>query len=238
MKTKTIIEFSHVGKKYMLRHVKPAFIDTLIGNKKEEFWALKDISFTVKRGEKIGLIGKNGSGKTTLLKVLSGISRQSTGIVKTSGKIVSLIELSAGFHPDLTGRENIFLNGLLVGMSRREVMKKIGKIIEFAELGDFIDSPLFTYSMGMSLRLGFSVAIHADPDILVLDEGIAVGDEGFRKKARRKIDKFFKQDKTIFVASHWVDFLKEVCTKVIWLEKGKIKEIGGKRILTKYLKSS
>jgi lipopolysaccharide transport system ATP-binding protein len=231
------VEFQQVNKKYTFHHLKPALIDTLKGGKKEQFWALKNVSFVIKKGEKVGLIGRNGSGKTTLLKILSGITSQSSGIVKTIGKIVSLIELDAGFHPDLTGRENIYLNGLLVGMGRQEIEQKLEKIIAFAELGSFIDSPLYTYSSGMSLRLGFSVAIHAEPDILVLDEGIAVGDEGFRKKAKQKIDDFFRQDKTVIVSSHWTGFLRQLCTKVIWLDKGEIRQIGGKQVITKYLKT-
>ena len=236
MKNTTVIELNSVGKKYTIRHVKPALIDSFFNFNKKDFWALRDVSLQFKKGEKIGIIGHNGSGKTTFLKLIAGITQASSGNVKITGRVVSLIELTAGFHPDLSGRENIFLNGLLIGMSLEEIQKKTKSIIRFAELHQFIDSPVYTYSAGMSLRLSFSVAVHANPDILIMDEGIAVGDEYFQTKAKKKIQEFFKKNKTIIVASHWLEFIEDFCTKIVWLEKGGIRKVGGKELLVEYKK--
>jgi ABC-type polysaccharide/polyol phosphate transport system ATPase subunit len=203
---------------------------------KEKFQALKDISFEIFKGEKVGIIGPNGSGKTTILKLVAGIATPTTGKISTKGRVVSLIELEAGFHPELTGEENIYLNGLIVGMTRAEIDKKYQKIIEFSGLKKFVDSPLYTYSSGMSLRLGFSIAVHSDPDILLLDEAIAVGDEEFRKKSLEKINEFFKQGKTIVSVSHWLDYLRANCTRIIWMENGKMVEDGGVEIIKLYEK--
>lgn len=235
MKKIPVITLKNITKRYTLHHEKPTFSEQILRKQtNEKFLALSNISLTLFKGEIVGLIGSNGSGKTTLLKIITGITTPTLGTVRTKGRIVSLIDLEAGFHPELTGEENIFLNGLVIGMSKNEIKEKIKSIIEFADIGTFIDAPLFTYSQGMKLRLGFSVAVHADPDILILDEGIAVGDENFRKKSSEKIDEFFKQKKTIVIASHWIDYLEEHCTKIIWLEKGRCKKIGGISILKKY----
>jgi ABC-type polysaccharide/polyol phosphate transport system ATPase subunit len=203
---------------------------------REKFQALKDISFEIFKGEKVGIIGPNGSGKTTILKLIAGIATPTTGEISTKGRVVSLIELEAGFHPELTGEENIYLNGLIVGMTRAEIDKKYQKIIKFSGLKKFIDSPLYTYSSGMSLRLGFSIAVHSDPDILLLDEAIAVGDEEFRKKSLEKINEFFKQGRTIVSVSHWLDYLRTNCTRIIWVENGKVIKDGGVWVIDSYKK--
>jgi len=215
------IKLVGVSKTYQLHHEKPTLAENIVRkNKREMFTALKNVNLEIKKGEKIGMVGSNGSGKTTLLKIISGISTPTKGLVKTWGKVVSLIDLSAGFHPELTGRENVFLNGLLIGMGREEVRAKYGQITNFADIGEFIGAPMYTYSSGMKLRLGFSIAVAADPDILILDEGTAVGDEDFQHKSSQKIDEFFKQKKTIILVSHWMDYVREHCQKVVLMKNG------------------
>ncbi len=235
MKKDIVIDIHHVTKKYTLHHQKPTFSEQILkGFHSEQFTALNDLSLEIERGEKIGIIGKNGSGKTTLLKVIAGISTPTTGSVKTKGRIVSLIDLEAGFHPDLTGEENIYLNGLIIGMTKKEIIAQFSDIVEFAGIGKFIDTPLYTYSQGMKLRLGFAIAIHANPDTLILDEGISAGDDNFQKKLSQRIKSLFKQKKTIIVVSHWLEFLEENCNKIIWVDSGKIKKIGGVEVIKKY----
>ena len=224
MDSRTVIQLSNVSKKYILHHEKPTLIENLIGGvKKEKFWALKDIHLKIEKGERIGIIGPNGSGKTTLLEIIAGITWPTKGRVVIKGKLVSLIELEAGFHPELTGEENVFLNGLLVGMSKEEIKSRLKKIISFADIGQFIDAPFYTYSEGMKLRLGFSIVAHTDPDIVLLDENMAVGDKDFKEKSYKKIKEFFRRGKTIVLVSHNMELIKKVCSRVIWLNKGKIK---------------
>lgn len=235
---KIAVELSAVTKKYILHHQKPTFSEHFLqGFRNVNFLALKSINLQINKGEKIGIIGKNGSGKTTLLKLIAGITAPTSGKIKTYGKVVSLIDLESGFHPDLSGEENIYLNGLLIGMSKEEISKKIKSITEFAAIGKFINEPLFTYSQGMKLRLGFSVAIHADPDILILDEGISVGDQNFQEKSLKKIEEFFAAKKTIIIVTHQLDFLKNHANKIIWIDKGQIKELGGKKVILNYEKN-
>jgi ABC-type polysaccharide/polyol phosphate transport system ATPase subunit len=200
------------------------------------FYALKDINIKICKGEKVAIIGKNGSGKTTLLKMICGITRQNKGIVDVHGRVVSLIDLEAGFHPEMNGYENIRLNSLVIGMSRKEVKRNMNSIVEFADIGSFIDAPLYTYSEGMKLRLGFAVAAHANPDILVLDEMIATGDLGFQEKSVRKINEFFKEGKTIITVSHVTSFLEKQYNRFIWLEHGEVREDGGPGVLEHYKK--
>jgi len=195
-------------------------VEKIIKGKNEVFWALQDVNLTIMQGERIGVIGPNGSGKTTLLKIIAGIATPTQGTISTHGRVVSLIDLEAGFHPDLTGEQNIYLNGLLLQMSRKDIQKMLPEIIHFADIGRFIDTPMYTYSDGMKLRLGFSVAVHTKPDILIMDENFAVGDETFLKKAIEKIFELQKQKITIIMASHWIDFLKQNCTRIIKIEKG------------------
>ena len=197
-------------------------MEKFVKGRNETFWALKDINLTIKKGEKVGIVGPNGSGKTTLLKIISGITSPTSGIVEINGKVVSLIDLEAGFHPDLTGEQNIFLNAMLLGMEKKLIVKNLKSIIRFADIGQFIDTPLFAYSQGMKLRLGFSVAIHANPETLILDENINAGDVWFRKRAQEKLDELFSAKKTIVVATHWLDFIQRNCKRVVVLKKGNI----------------
>ena len=217
-----VIELSQISKKYILHHEKPTLVENILRRARpEEFWALRKINLTIKKGEKVGIIGPNGAGKTTLLKIIAGITAPTTGSIKIDGKVVSLIDLTAGFHPDLTGEENILLNGLLVGMPKDEIQKRMQEIIDFADIGHFIDAPFYTYSSGMALRLGFSIAVHADPDVLLLDENLGVGDREFLLKSQNKIEQFFKQNKTIVLASHRFDLIKKICTRTVLVKKGK-----------------
>ena len=233
-KTTTSIELSHVTKQYILHHEKPTLAEKIVHNKTERFLALKDINLVIKKGERVGIIGPNGSGKTTLLKIIAGITTPTSGTVHIEGKIVSLIDLGAGFHPDLTGEQNIILQGTILGMTKNEIRQKEKDIIRFAGIGNFIDAPLFTYSEGMKLRLGFSVAAYLNPDILILDEGLSTGDIDFQKKSVDKIREFFKLGKTIVVASHWLEFLQANCRRIINLEKGTIKSDGPVQTITTY----
>ncbi len=216
------ITLTHVSKKYEIHHEKPTLVEKFVKGKNETFWALKDINLTIQRGEKVGIMGPNGSGKTTLLKIIAGITTPTSGMVETNGKIVSLIDLEAGFHLDLTGEQNIYLNGMLLGMNKRAIENTIDKIIAFAGIGKFIDTPLFTYSEGMKLRLGFSVAIHANPDIFLLDEGMNVGDSDFQEKTSKKIRDIYHSGKSIIIVSHWLEYIKKNCDRIITLHKGKI----------------
>lgn len=214
------VQLIDITKKYQLHHEKPTFSERIINKRQQEsFVALDSLNLTIYQGERIGITGPNGTGKTTLLKIIAGITTPNRGRVITQGKVVSLIDIGAGFHPELTGEENIFLNGLILGMSKAQIIKKLKDIISFADIGQFIDSPLYTYSSGMKLRLGFSVAIHSDPDILLLDEGIVVGDENFQKKIENYLQLFFESEKTAIIVSHWKEFLEKNCNKIIEINK-------------------
>lgn len=216
-----VISLKNISKVYTLHHEKPTFVETVLKKGyREQYTALNNINLEIYAGEKVGIIGPNGAGKTTLLKIISGITTPTSGRVKVKGKVVSLIGLDAGFHEELTGEENIFLNGLIIGMSKEEIQQKFSSIVAFADIKQFIDAPLFTYSQGMRLRLGFAVAVHSDPDILIIDEGFSVGDEGFRKKSSDKIEEFFRAGKTVVMVSHWVEMLREICGRMISLENG------------------
>ena len=192
--------------------------------KKHEFWALKNLSFTVEQGTTLGIIGRNGAGKSTLFKILSGVTSPTHGKVKINGRIVSLLELGAGFHQDLTGRENIYLYATLIGYSKQEIKEKFDAIIDFAELGEFIDEPLRTYSSGMQMRLGFSIAVFANPEILIVDEVLSVGDQNFQKKSFEKFREFKIKDVTIIIVSHALNNIEMLCNKVLWLEHGAVRE--------------
>lgn len=232
------LKLENISKKYILHHEKPTLVENILsGRNKEEFWALKDINLTIKPGESVGIIGPNGSGKTTLLEIISGIVKPTSGNVQAQGKVISLIELSAGFHPDLTGEENIHLNGLLIGMSATQIRQNKPAIIKFAGLGKFIDAPFYTYSSGMALRLGFSIAIHAEPDILVLDENLTVGDQDFKEKSYQKIHQYIEAKKTVIIASHHLKLIDESCDRVIWLDNATIKKMGPTKKITQEYKS-
>lgn len=188
----------------------------------QEFCALNDISLEVHDGEVLGIIGRNGSGKSTLLKLIAGVYRPSSGRVQVNGAVAPLIELGAGFHADLTGRENIILNGLMLGLSRKDITQREQAIIEFAELGEFIDTPVKQYSSGMFMRLAFSIATEVDPEILLVDEILAVGDAEFRAKCDERIGEFRRQGRTIVVVSHEMDVVRRLCTRVLLLGSGEV----------------
>jgi ABC-2 type transport system ATP-binding protein len=192
----------------------------------EEFWVFRDISFHIAPGEVMGIVGRNGAGKSTLLKLVARVMKPVTGQVEVNGKVTPLLELGAGFDYELTGQENIYLFGSILGISRKEMNRRLGKIIEFSELGDFIDSPLRTFSSGMVTRLGFAVATAIDPDILLLDEILAVGDAGFQKKSLEVIHNFRDSGVTILFVSHNLAQIRTLCDKVVWLDGGKIRAWG------------
>ncbi len=191
--------------------------------------ALSDVTFTVERGETFGVIGANGSGKSTLLKLVAGIFRPTTGRLAVDGKVSALIELGAGFHPEISGRENVVINGVMLGLSRREIERKLPAIAAFAGLEDFLDEPVKTYSSGMYVRLGFAVAVHVDPDILVVDEVLAVGDEAFSRRCLDTIGEFRARGKTIFFVSHALGLVEELCHRVLYLSHGRMKGLGEAR---------
>ncbi len=184
--------------------------------------ALVDVSFQVGRGEMLGVIGANGSGKSTLLRLLAGIHRPTSGEVLVEGRVAALLELGAGFHPEISGRENIEVNGLLLGLSRRQIASRFEEIVRFAELAEFLDAPLKTYSSGMAVRLGFSIAAHSDPDVLLVDEVLAVGDEAFAHRSLEKFAEFERAGKTILVVSHDLSLVAERCRRAVWLERGRL----------------
>jgi len=185
-----------------------------------DFEALKGISFVIREGETVAIIGRNGSGKSTILKIIAGVYRPTTGVVKVSGKVAALIELGAGFHPDLTGRENIVLNGLLLGLTKEDIRSREQQILDFAELGEFIDSPVKQYSSGMFARLGFAIATEVDPDVLLIDEILAVGDAAFQEKCLAKIDDFRNMGKTIVFVSHAPDSVRRLCNRALFIHDG------------------
>lgn len=241
----TVISVQDLGKKYLVTHQRPerytALRDVIAkkvkdlagyvlpGTKKtakflnkEEFWALKDVSFEVKQGEVIGVIGRNGAGKTTLLKILSRITEPTAGRFHIRGRVASLLEVGTGFHPELTGRENIFLNGAILGMTRREIKKKFDEIVAFAEVEKFLDTPVKRYSSGMYVRLAFAVAAHLEPEILLIDEVLAVGDAAFQKKCLGKLGDVSKEGRTVLFVSHNMAAISSLCKKTVVLESGKI----------------
>jgi ABC-type polysaccharide/polyol phosphate transport system ATPase subunit len=201
-----------------------------------EFWALKNVSLNIIKGETVGLIGRNGSGKSTLLKIMTKILYPTSGSMLIEGRVSSLLELGAGFHPDFTGRENIYMNASILGLSKREIDLRLNEIITFSELGEFIDRPVRVYSSGMYMRLAFSVAISVDPDILLIDEVLAVGDSAFQSKCFNKIKELKGQGKTIVIVTHDNGVVEKLCDKAVWLHEGEIREIGiPKVILVKYM---
>jgi ABC-type polysaccharide/polyol phosphate transport system ATPase subunit len=202
----------------------------------ETFSALSDVSFDVPAGRTLGVIGRNGSGKSTVLKLVAGITKPSTGSVRVQGRISALIELGAGFHPEISGRENVFINGIMLGLSKREISRRFDEIVEFAEMKDFIDAPVKTYSSGMYMRLGFAVAIHVDPDVLLVDEVLAVGDEGFTHKCLDKFAEFKRRGKTILLVTHALGLVERFCDDALWLDAGRVMGMGDpKRVVGAYI---
>jgi len=195
----------------------------------EAISALREIDFTVEKGEAFGVIGGNGSGKSTLLKLVAGMLKPSTGRIVVDGRVAALIELGAGFHPEISGRENVFINGAVLGLSRKEIERRYDEIVEFSGLADFLEEPVKNYSSGMYVRLGFAVAVHTDPDVLLVDEVLAVGDEAFAHRCIRRIEEFLAQDKTLLLVSHSLDLVEGVCDRVLWLDNGEQRLVGSPR---------
>jgi len=205
-------------------------------NPDETFPAVQDVTVAVPSGRTLGVIGRNGSGKSTLLKLVAGITKPTTGSVTVNGRISALIELGAGFHPEISGRENVFINGIMLGLTKREITKRFDEIVEFAELEDFIDAPVKTYSSGMYMRLGFAVAIHVDPDVLLVDEVLAVGDEGFTHKCLDKFAEFKRRGKTILLVTHSLGLVERFCDEALWMNAGRKRATGDpKRVVGAYI---
>ena len=218
------IEVINVTKKFKIYYDKASTLKEHLlfwkRNKSEEFVALKNINVKIKKGETVGLIGVNGSGKSTLLKLMTKIIYPTKGQIITHGKLTSLLELGAGFHQDFTGRENIYFNASIFGLTKAEINKRIDEIIEFSELGEFIDNPVRTYSSGMYMRLAFSIAINVDAEILLIDEILAVGDQHFQEKCFKKLEELKNSDKTIVIVSHDLGQIEKLCTRAIWINNG------------------
>jgi ABC-type polysaccharide/polyol phosphate transport system ATPase subunit len=225
------LSLKQVSKRYRIRRESDAPARSLLSKlaqltRKEDFWALKDVSFEVPRGQALGIIGHNGAGKSTILKLLSRITTPSMGEIMINGRLSALIEVGSGFHPELTGRENIYLNGSILGMMRREITEKLDSIVSFAELRQFIDTPVKRYSSGMYVRLGFSIAAHLNPDILLLDEVLAVGDAAFQQKCIERVKELQKKGTTIVFISHDLRAVQQLCDRVILLKRGQIEADG------------
>jgi lipopolysaccharide transport system ATP-binding protein len=236
MVEKAAIRFEGVSKKFVLHRERPRSFQEMAlnllrrgeGNEQpEEFWALRDVSFVVGQGDAVGIIGPNGAGKSTALKLISRIISPTSGRVEINGKVRALLELGAGFHPDLTGRENVFLNGSILGLSRSDIQRKLDEIVAFAELERFIDVPVKHYSSGMYVRLGFSVAVHTNPEVLLVDEVLAVGDLSFQHKCLDRILEMQRQGITICLVSHGLGSVRQLCSHAIWLDDGIVRAAGG-----------
>lgn len=257
-----IIKAENLGKKYIIGHQRQqryqSLRDTMTHSARsiwqkirhplspnretvdlEELWALENINFEVQQGERLGIIGRNGAGKSTLLKVLSRITEPSTGRVRLRGRVSSLLEVGTGFHLELSGRENIFLNGAILGMTRQEIKQKFDEIVAFAEIEKFLDTPVKRYSSGMYVRLAFAVAAHLEPEILIVDEVLAVGDAAFQKKCLGKMENVAKEGRTVLFVSHNMGAIEKLCNKCIWIDKGKVRKTGDTMdVIQKYLSDS
>lgn len=227
------IQVKDLGKRFRYYHAnRPTTLQEAVVNglrrlkHTEYFWALRNISFSVPQGRMLGVIGPNGAGKSTLMRLVGGVGRPDEGTIKVKGRIGGLLELGAGFHPDLTGRENVFINGIIFGLIRSEVEQRFDEIVAFAELEAAIDNPLRTYSTGMRMRLGFAIAAHTSPEILLIDEVLAVGDASFRSKCLERINQFKQEGCTIMFVSHNADQVREHCDEVVWLHKGQMVAYG------------
>jgi len=237
------IRFDQVSKEFTLRLERPRSFQELFlkairfqRSRPEKYWALRDVSFDVGRGDMVGIVGDNGAGKSTLLKLVSRIIEPTNGYIKVSGRVSALLELGAGFHPDLTGRENIYLNGSILGFNKEKMGQIFGDILDFSELGRFIDMPVKHYSSGMYMRLGFSIAIHVEPEILLVDEVLAVGDQAFQLRCLDKISEMKRQGVTIILVTHSLKQVREMCDRAIWLDGGKVEASGPvEHVLEQYL---
>lgn len=254
-----IIQVENLSKKYIIGHQTQKSSNTLrdvitnhaqelfkpfqkqksfIKNSQEEFWALKDVSFEIKQGDRIGIIGRNGAGKSTLLKILSRITEPTTGKINIKGRIASLLEVGTGFHPELSGRENIFLNGAILGMSKLEIKQKFDEIVAFAEIEKFLDTPVKRYSSGMYVRLAFAVAAHLEPEILIIDEVLAVGDSNFQKKCLGKMEDVASEGRTVLFVSHSMETVARLCNVALLLKEGSVQFVGSTdKVISAYLKS-
>ncbi|MEO7158865.1 MAG: ABC transporter ATP-binding protein, partial [Vicinamibacterales bacterium] len=238
-----VINVSKVYRRYAQKKqfatLKSAILNgSILGDLKpdETFQALHHVSFQVPKGCTYGVIGSNGSGKSTLLKCVAGITRPTEGDVKVDGRISALIELGAGFHPEISGRENIFINGIMLGLTKKEIQHKFDEIVDFADMKDFVDAPVKTYSSGMYMRLGFAVAVHVDPDVLLVDEVLAVGDQSFTHKCLDKFAEFRRRNKSILLVTHSLDLVEKFCDVAHWLNKGVTNGEGDpKRIVAAYM---
>ena len=235
-----VIKIRNLFKSFKLNSDKPRTLkEKLIrskDNKVEKITILKDINLDIKKGETVALIGTNGSGKSTLLKLMTKIIYPTKGNIETNGKLTSLLELGAGFHPDFTGRENIYFNAAIFGLTKQEIERRLDDIIEFAELGDFIDNPVRTYSSGMYMRLAFSIAINVDAEILLIDEILAVGDQHFQDKCFKKLTELKESDKTIVIVTHSLDQVKKLCNRAIWIKDGHVEMDGNPDdVIKKYI---
>ena len=223
------IEVADVSKRFRVYREKPTSLKQRIlsgRTRAEDFWALREVSFEVVTGGTLGLIGNNGSGKSTLLKVIAGILRPTEGLVRERGRIAGLIELGAGFHPELTGRENVYLNASFLGLSRAETDRVYDDIVGFAELEDFMDTAVKFFSSGMLVRLGFACAVHVDPEIILIDEVLAVGDEGFQARCLDKVRSFQREGRSIVIVSHALDQIRQLCDQAVMLDHGQVRAIG------------
>jgi len=234
------IEIKNVSKRFRVYHERTSSLkEALVARRRaryEEFWAVRDVSIDIAEGDSLGIIGENGSGKSTLLKCIAGILVQEKGSIAVQGRLASLLEVGAGFHPDFTGRENIYLNGAILGLPRRYITSVLDEIVEFAELEHFIDNPVKTYSSGMYTRLGFSIAVHVDPDILLIDEVLAVGDEAFQRRCIERIEALRSEGRTLVFVSHALESVRAVCDRGLWMDGGEPRELGGiDAVLAAYL---
>jgi ABC-type polysaccharide/polyol phosphate transport system ATPase subunit len=231
--SKTVIRFENVSKEFKLSELPVRSFQEIFVNifdkearGKRQFWALRDISFSIKAGETVGILGPNGSGKSTILKLISRIIDPTKGVITVLGRLSALLELGAGFHPDLTGRENIYLNGSILGLNRRAMRRKLDDIIDFADIGEFIDVPIRSYSSGMQVRLGFSVAVHVEPEIILVDEVLAVGDYNFQLKCLDRIRQMQRAGVTILFVSHDFEAVQNLCTQAMWMDEGRLQAQG------------
>ena len=236
---KYAIKVKNLTKQFKINSDKPRTLKEKIlfsnRNKVEKHTVLRDITLNIEKGETVALIGTNGSGKSTLLKLMTKIIYPTTGTITTYGKLTSLLELGAGFHPDFTGRENIYFNAAIFGLTKSEIERRIDEIIEFSELGEFIDNPVRTYSSGMYMRLAFSIAINVDAEILLIDEILAVGDQHFQDKCFSKLEELKKSDKTIVIVTHSLEQVKRLCTRAIWIKDGEVELDGDpNKVVDKY----